>query len=1083
MTCLNSLDDGEGIELLGGPNFRKSDLNIFGVAQPTSTGLATVLTLLGAGPMNLEGKSCTWISTREEPLIYINEEPFVLRDAASPAENIQAYAGISQARLEQMETKLAQEILDEATQNGGLVLVHDERVDGSMVPCFVAIETVKTGSQIFSDLVAKGYRVEYRRIPMTHGFSPMDPFIDEFIALFQTVPLEHSVVFSCGLGIGRTTFGMLVGLLIRRALSLSQTAVDPFEKPVTTHAEHHEILRLIYTLEYALGKATEHQTAIHWVLERDQIIENLSEALQGNYKCILDLARVLQDGIACKRVVDEAIDRCQTHLNLREWILINRVKHSVKVQQAIDAATTSMERYFALIALCAYLADSSTDSFTGWMKARPELWNMFVGLRKQRNKLKLFLPIDKLTGISSTVHGTDAEIQENKVIKSRAGSVLVPHTILKSDMWFAEYKLMAVLAGAENFRQVHGFPVYGVAQPRVEGIKHIIAAVRRSIPAGDQICWINIREEPLIYIHGDPYVLRDRFGSLRNMKSFQGIPASRLEQMELRLKDDILNEAQAYSNTLLVHTEDSDGNIFPIWEAVDGPSEVATISEVFQAVKAENPMTHYFRIPVTAEDAPEPADFDYILRILCSFPTQHVHMIFNCQIGAGRSTTGTIIACQVLSWRAGKQAEQLEYVEQAISRLSTTQQNYYKAIQSILRTIRFGLESKLKLDKIVDAAAAVVNVRQAIDDWKQKAAVAVDPNEARKCLRKGIAALRRYCLLLLFQAYLDENDPDQEAQLMETFAEYLGRHPEFEKLLLELEHNRKLETLEIDHEKKLGDEEGHALTSEVASVIKDRRGNVLAAMTILKYDHFPGCQKMSLAERLEGAPNFRQVLMPEIVGVDRLAVYGVAMPKAEAIKLVLEKMQAHHNGSRKALWISLREEPVAFVKGRPFVLRVVKDPVANIEMTGIISERVESMEERLKTDILAELRQFSNNLLLHEEEMGKHGYEVVPVWEHAEESSIATPAEVYANICKEGYDLTYIRIPMCNYFNNFFTYLFGRTDEQAPIPAVFDILFKLIWEKPDGTDVMFNCQMGYAIRVICTLHNFSHLAADEQLRE
>jgi protein-tyrosine phosphatase len=986
------------------------------VAQPTSTGLATVLTLLGAGPMNLEGKSCTWISTREEPLIYINEEPFVLRDAASPAENIQAYAGISQARLEQMEAKLAQEILDEATQNGGLVLVHDERADGGMAPCFVAIETVKTGSQIFSDLLLKGYRVDYRRVPMTHGFSPVDPFIDEFVALFQTVPLEHSVVFSCGLGIGRTTFGMLVGLLIRRALSLAQTSIDPFERPAMVRAEHHEILRLIYTLEYALGKAAaEHQTAIQWVLERDQIIESLGEALHGNYKCILDLVRVLQDGIACKRVVDEAIDRCQTHLNLREWILINRVKHSVKVQQAIDAATTSMERYFALIALCAYLAASPNDTFTGWMKARPELWNMFVGLRKQRNKLKLFLPIDKLTGITSSLHAEgERDIQEGKVIKSRAGSVLVPHTILKSDLWFAEYKLASVLAGAENFRQVHGFPVYGVAQPRVEGIRQILAAVRRSIPAGDQICWVNIREEPLIYIHGDPYVLRDRFGSLRNMKSFQGIPASRLEQMELRLKDDILNEAQAYANTLLVHTEDADGNIFPIWEAVDGPAEVATISEVFQAVKADFPQTHYFRIPVTAEDAPEPADFDYILRILCSFPTQHVHIIFNCQIGAGRSTTGTIIACQVMSWRAGRQAEDLTYVEQAISRMSTTttQPNYYKAIQSILRTIRFGLESKLKLDKVVDAAAAVVNIRQAIDDWKERAGVAVDPNEARRSLRKGIAALRRYCLLLLFQAYLDENDPDQEAQLMGTFAEYLGRHPEFEKLLLELEHNRKLETLEIDAEQRLGGEEGHALTSEVASVIKDRRGNVLAPLTILKYDHFPGCQKMSLAERLEGAPNFRKVLMPEIAGVDRLAVYGVAMPKAEAIRLVLEKMQAQQSGPRKALWISLREEPVAFVKGRPFVLRVVKDPVANIEMTGIISERVESMEERLKTDILAELRQFNNNLLLHEEEMGKHGYEVVPVWEHVEEGSIATPAEVYANICKEGYDLTYIRIPM-----------------------------------------------------------------------
>jgi hypothetical protein len=61
-----------------------------------------------------------------------------------------------------------------------------------------------------------------------------------------------------------------------------------------------------------------------------------------------------------------------------------------------------------------------------------------------------------------------------------------------------------------------------------------------------KICWINLREEPLIYLNGIPYVLRDHFLNLRNTKSYSGINAERLETLEMKLKEDIIAELDIY---------------------------------------------------------------------------------------------------------------------------------------------------------------------------------------------------------------------------------------------------------------------------------------------------------------------------------------------------------------------------------------------------------------------------------------------------------------------------------------------------------------------------------------------------------
>lgn len=109
--------------------------------------------------------------------------------------------------------------------------------------------------------------------------------------------------------------------------------------------------------------------------------------------------------------------------------------------------------------------------------------------------------------------------------------------------------------------------------------------------------------------------------------------------------------------------------------------------------------------------------------------------------------------------------------------------------------------------------------------------------------------------------------------------------------------------------------------SDMGTVAGSRKGEVLGSQTVLKSDHCPGCQHPALPERVEGAPNFR-----EIPG---FPVYGVANPTVDGIRSVIQRIGSSEGG-RPVFWHNMREEPVIYINGKPFVLREVERPYKNM---------------------------------------------------------------------------------------------------------------------------------------------------------
>lgn len=190
------------------------------------------------------------------------------------------------------------------------------------------------------------------------------------------------------------------------------------------------------------------------------------------------------------------------------------------------------------------------------------------------------------------------------------------------------------------------------------------------------------------------------------------------------MKQDILEEARQFNNSILVMHENVDMTLYDHWEPVT-PADVQTPQEVYAELKADGYEVDYIRIPVTDEKAPKDQDFEQLIGRLWDVPLDAA-LIFNCQMGRGRTTTGMIIASLLHLRRIEafpvkpKKPETRESVPEWFRRLSKAgvkqaviqegdklKMGMYGVVRSLLRALEKGPESKIVLDSVVDAACAM----------------------------------------------------------------------------------------------------------------------------------------------------------------------------------------------------------------------------------------------------------------------------------------------------------------------------------------------------------------------------------------
>ncbi|KAI0067260.1 hypothetical protein BV25DRAFT_1819577 [Artomyces pyxidatus] len=1137
----------------GAPNFRaprQGSLNVFGVAQPRSQGLRAILSILRASPSAHNPSHVVWFSTREEPIVYISGRSFVLRDSAEPRKTLRLSDRAE--NLESIEQRLKNDILAEAMKHGGLLLTHNEIAvedgDGAILPTWTAVDSgnVKTSRELWESLKDEGWHVEYHRIPISPDRPIEDNYLDAYLHVIKkTDPVRTSLVFSCGMGAVRTTFAMTAACLVRRRQLMLQGMPDPYaprglNTPIGSHSNpdsgvntpirapspdvsrlpneikviqfleqasaqqdmNRSLLRLTHILQHCLPDSSSQQV-IELLLTNPTLLDNLRKAHMGNYGIILSLLGCLDDGLKAKKLVDKVIDACDHVVNLREDIFVHRVKYSLSSldesnrETSLERAVKALEKYFFIISFMSFV-ESQTDftlTFSDWLKARTELYNQVLFLRKSYgSRLNVFSPVNDLSLLSksgaqerSLVRGQKNDVAisggrilgdeySDYVVKSRSGIILREGTLLKSDQWLKEsHHVPSVIRGATNFRNISGTKIYALGQPTVEAIVEVVHKLKKEHPDADRIIWVTLREEPIVYVNGAPFCLRRERFTLRNMKDYGGISGSRLEVLEERLRDDVVSEVHNFGGKLLLHTETPDGSVIPVWEEVR-PGDVAVMKDVMTARKEalHDIDLQYSRIPITAERPPDFSDFNDLITVALAAHVAHAPIVVNDQLGRGRSTLTSVILMLIQQWlSAGRfppttprlgtrtiSTMSVPSLEASMSEHPIRRQSY-EVINSLLRVVRKGPAVKNAVDEAIDQCAEVFNLRDSIEEARIRAEQAPDERTKRTFAQRGLQNLRRYFELIVFQAYLQSTEPDT-LQTFDTFESFVNNLPvlkTFEKELLA----EGISALKPLNRVDMADDV--ALPDEVSKIVANRSGSILSASTILKSDFFSNLQKMTLPERIEGSPNFRRVpLVLDLKtgnalgsqdGADAVrsvasgkGVCGSGMPTVQGLRRALARVNAGPDGHNIVVWTSLREEPVIYVAGRPHVLRLVNRPLENVEATGITTSAVEAMEENFKRDVLKEVRQGNGRILLHDEvEERPNVFSIVPLWETVSEADIMTPRDVFNLMAKEGYKIDYGRVAI--------------TDEQAPLPGALSQLLERVtstYEK--AGDFIFNCQMG-----------------------
>uniref|UniRef100_A0A1D1Y2D0 Paladin n=1 Tax=Anthurium amnicola TaxID=1678845 RepID=A0A1D1Y2D0_9ARAE len=1006
----------------GAPNYRQADsLQVHGVAIPTIDGIRNVLNHIGA-QKNGKHKRVLWHNLREEPVVYINGRPFVLRDVEHPFSNLE-YTGINRARVEQMEARLKEDILLEASRYGNKILVTDELPDGQMVDQWEPIlhESVKTPLEVYEELQVEGYFIDYERVPITDEKSPKEQDFDILVHRISQVNIDTEVIFNCQMGRGRTTTGMVIATLVY----LNRIGASGI--PRTT----------------SIGKVFADGSAV------TDNIPNSEEAIRrGEYAVIRSLIRVLEGGVEGKSQVDKVIDKCDSMQNLREAIAnyrnsILRQPDEMKREASLSFFVEYLERYYFLICFAVYIhteraalqpASSDQISFSDWMRARPELYSILRRLLR-RDPMGALGYASLKPSLMKIAESADGRPYEMSLVSAlRNGEVLGSQTVLKSDHCpgCQNLTLTERVEGAPNFREVPGFPVYGVANPTIDGIRAVIQRIS-SIRGGRPFLWHNMREEPVVYINGKPFVLREVERPYKNMLEYTGIDRERVERMEARLKEDMLKEAKHYGGAIMVIHETDDGQIFDAWEHVNFEA-IQTPLEVYKCLEAEGLPIKYARVPITDGKAPKSSDFDAIALNIAS-ATKDTAFVFNCQMGRGRTTTGTVIACllklRIDHGRPIRIQHENEFHEELDPGSSSGEEvpgdnvslvlpghkeshrsfgiNDIPFLRKITRLFDNAIECREVLDSIIDRCSALQNIRQAVLRYRKVFNQQhVEPRERRVALNRGAEYLERYFRLIAFSAYLGSEAFDGFCGQGETkikFKTWLHRRQEVQamKWSIRLRPGRFFtfpERFQVSYESQHGD-------VVMEAVVKARNGFVLGKGSILKMYFFPG-QKTSSSVQIPGAPHvYKAVGYP---------VYSMSTPTISEAKEMLAYLGANSkadNIAQKIIVTDLREEAVVYISGTPFVLRELDQPLDTLKHVGITGPLVEHMEERLKEDILAEITQSGFRVLLHREEFNpiSNQFSLIGYWEKISLEDVKTPAEVYAAL-KEEYCIEYRRIPL-----------------------------------------------------------------------
>merc|ERR1712209_316318 len=328
-------------------------------------------------------------------------------------------------------------------------------------------------------------------------------------------------------------------------------------------------------------------------------------------------------------------------------------------------------------------------------------------------------------------------------------------------------KLPDPIPGLPNFRRVPGFKVYTCGQPTLEGFEKCLEKVCGTIyPKDGPIIWFNLRQEPTVYVNGNPVCAR---------------PPNKIgEYAELgAITRDIIKEQETAFLGECEGRKSVGGGKLKIVDVSKKESEVEvkelkSLSQAIEGLKEKYPGLIHWRVPVCNSASPLETDYDIMCKQLVG-TSINTPIIINDQVGLSRATTGSVIACLFKEFQINASFEglvetvpgvNLDLLKMDKYTMDTSKDPLFRGefpvVLALLEKQKGGKEAKNECDKVIDkngtpktGGNGIKQLRENIAESKLSYEIMDDAAQAFLKV-KIMDNIHKYYYLIVFTAYMRE---------------------------------------------------------------------------------------------------------------------------------------------------------------------------------------------------------------------------------------------------------------------------------------------------------------------------------------
>merc|ERR1712168_465519 len=350
-----------------------------------------------------------------------------------------------------------------------------------------------------------------------------------------------------------------------------------------------------------------------------------------------------------------------------------------------------------------------------------------------------------------------------------------------SDHFDKIQKLPDPIPGVPNFRRVPGFKVYCCGQPTIEGFEKALEKVCGTIyPKDGPIIWFNLRQEPTVYVNGNPICARppNKIGEYAELGA---ITRDIIKAQETAF----LGECEGRKST--------NGGKLKVVDVNKKESEVEvkelkSLSQVIEGLKEKFPGLIHWRVPVCNSASPLETDYDIICKQLVGTAI-NTPIIVNDQVGLSRATTGCVMSCLFKEFQISASFEGLVETVPGVNASLLKTDRYvmdatkdalfrgeFEVVKQLVSTLNDGAGAKNNADKIIDlngtkktGGTGIKQLRENIAESKLSYEIMDDAAQAF-LKSKIMDNIHKYYYLICFTSYMRQvaemarNDASEEAK-------------------------------------------------------------------------------------------------------------------------------------------------------------------------------------------------------------------------------------------------------------------------------------------------------------------------------